>query len=88
MRKCTTEVSRLKAVMERAGRRQVVLVEEEGARLRMCVCVCERERETEREGKRGREGGREEEKGGGRGRGVSFQSGLKRPAPLQGQCVQ
>ena len=59
MRKCTTEVSRLKAVMERAGRRQVVLVEEEGARLRMCVCVCERERETEREGKRGREGGRE-----------------------------
>ena len=42
--KCTTEVSRLKAVMERAGGRQVVLVEEEGARARTraraCVCVC------------------------------------------------
>ena len=38
--KCTTEVSRLKAVMERAGGRQVVLVEEEGARARVCVCVC------------------------------------------------
>lgn len=35
MRKCTTEVSRLKAVMERAGRRQVVLVQEEGARARV-----------------------------------------------------
>ena len=55
--KCTTEVSRLKAVMERAGGRQVVLVEEEGARARACVCVCVREREKERKG------GREEEKG-------------------------
>ena len=57
--KCTTEVSRLKAVMERAGGRQVVLVEEEGARARVCVCVCVcvRERETERKG------GREEETG-------------------------
>lgn len=53
MCKCTTEVSRLKAVMERAGRRQVVLVEEEGTRALVC------ERETEREGKRGKEGGRE-----------------------------
>ena len=51
MRKCTTEVSRLKAVMERAGGRQVVLVEEEG----VCVCVCVYVREREREG--GREGG-------------------------------
>lgn len=35
--KCTTEVSRLKAVTESAGGRQVVLVEEEGARVRACV---------------------------------------------------
>ena len=65
MPKCTTEVSRLKAVMERAGGRQVVLVEEEGAegararapvRVCVCVCVCAREGERER--------GREEEKGG------------------------
>ena len=55
MRKCTTEVSRLKAVMERAGGRQVVLVEEEGVRVCVCVCVCVYVREREREG--GREGG-------------------------------
>ena len=67
MRKCTTEVSRLKAVMERAGRRQVVLVEEEGARLRMCVCVCVRDRERQRERERegGREGGRKRKEEGG-----------------------
>lgn len=63
MRKCTTEVSRLKAVMKRAGRRQVVLVEEEGTR----ALVCERERQREREREGRREAGREEEKGGGRG---------------------
>lgn len=38
--KCTTEVSRLKAVMERAGGRQVVLVEEEEEGTHVCVCVC------------------------------------------------
>lgn len=43
---CTTEASRVKAVMERAGGRQALWVGEEG------VCVRERERERGREGRR------------------------------------
>ena len=53
MHKCATEVSRLKAVMGRAGGRQAVLAEEESVCVCVVrvygVCVCERERERERE---------------------------------------
>lgn len=58
MRKCATEVSRLKAVMGRAGGRQAVLAEEESVCVRGVCVWCVEERESERASEREREAGR------------------------------